>query len=690
MKMNSRLAVVFAAVIGLGPLSSLAQDSEIAIPPVLRFTSPTSAMVEWESAQPGTGAVAFGQSEKLGTVTAAVSADTRHSARLTGLEPGQNYYYKVGTTIAGKRRLSPLYTFSTALNFSMPSVPDAVTESEVAERILTRTGITKGYALAVGYGDTAVLVALAKQSELIVFAVESDPNRVLQMRESLQALGVHGSRVSVLEVPSYEALPVTACFANLILPDAATPVISDGQVNELLVPGSGKVCYLSEGRIASVRERAELDGMGEWTHQYGDAANTASSGETLAGTRSTEDLTVQWVGRPGGDFGIDRNPRMPAPVAANGRLFHQGLNRVAAIDSYNGTILWSLEIPDLRRVNIPRDCSNWCVNDEHLFMAVLDRAWVHDAATGDRVSTFIVPENAEKRYRWGYIAQVGDRLFGSRVDAKAAYSNYWGEGQWYDAKEGEGTGKVCSDGLFAYDLKSRELAWTYAKGLAINPTISIGGGRVYFVETRHPTVLAAKARQITAKELWLDTHLVALDAVTGEVVLDRAIQTEAGTISFFMQYTPKGVIAVASNTQYHLYSFHPQTGDVQWQTSKPWPDDHHSGHFQHPVVINDRIFLQPNGYALDTGEIVTTNVGERSGCHTYVGASDCLIYRGEDRQVAIWDQKDEKVTSWKRLRPSCWLSMVPSNGMLLVPEGGGGCSCGGWMETSLVFAGRVL
>jgi hypothetical protein len=67
--------------------------------------------------------------------------------------------------------------------------------------------------------------------------------------------------------------------------------------------------------------RPPLEGSGEWTHQYGDAANTANSGETLSGTRSTNDLTVQWVGRPGGDFGIDRNPRMPAPVAANGRLF---------------------------------------------------------------------------------------------------------------------------------------------------------------------------------------------------------------------------------------------------------------------------------------------------------------------------------------------------------------------------------
>ena len=184
--------------------------------------------------------------------------------------------------------------------------------------------------------------------------------------------------------------------------------------------------------------------------------------------------------------------------------------------------------------------------------------------------------------------------------------------------------------------------------------------------------------------------MVALDAESGEVVFEQPIDIEDGTVAFFMQYSALGVIAVTSNTQYHLYSFHSETGELQWKNSNPWPDDHHSGHFQHPVVVNDRLYLQPHGYSLKTGKVFTSNVGERSGCHTYVGASDCLIYRGENRQIAMWDQKEETVSSWTRLRPSCWLSIVPSNGMLLVPEGGGGCSCGGWMETSLVFAPRTL
>jgi len=109
---------------------------------------------------------------------------------------------------------------------------------------------------------------------------------------------------------------------------------------------------------------------------------------------------------------------------------------------------------------------------------------------------------------------------------------------------------------------------------------------------------------------------------------------------------------------------------------------------QHPVVTKDKLYLQPNGYDLGTGEILTTKMGKREGCHTYVGAGDALLYRGKARQISMWSKETESTTSWPRLRPSCWLNTIPASGMILIPEGGGGCSCGGWMETSLGFIPR--
>ncbi|MCH1522419.1 MAG: hypothetical protein L7T80_06290, partial [Arenicellales bacterium] len=60
-----------------------------------------------------------------------------------------------------------------------------------------------------------------------------------------------------------------------------------------------------------------------------------------------------------------------------------------------------------------------------------------------------------------------------------------------------------------------------------------------------------------------------------------------------------------------------------------------------------------------------------------------LIFRAGN--ITLWDHRYEIPSQWARLRPGCWLSAIPANGMLLAPEAGGGCSCGTWMETSVGF-----
>ena len=181
---------------------------------------------------------------------------------------------------------------------------------------------------------------------------------------------------------------------------------------------------------------------------------------------------------------------------------------------------------------------------------------------------------------------------------------------------------------------------------------------------------------------------MALNLKDGKKLWEQPIDTEDGTVTFYLQFDPKAILISASNKQYHLYVYDPKSGKQLWNHSEAWASDNHSGHIQHPVILNNVVYQAPNGYELLTGKITTKNVGKKSGCHTYIGAGNALIYRGDGRKVAMWDTEAETVSSWERLRPSCWLSFIPANGMLLVPEGGGGCSCGGWMETSIGFAPR--
>jgi hypothetical protein len=56
----------------------------------------------------------------------------------------------------------------------------------------------------------------------------------------------------------------------------------------------------------------------------------------------------------------------------------------------------------------------------------------------------------------------------------------------------------------------------------------------------------------------------------------------------------------------------------------------------------------------------------------------------------MWNRKSGKLSGWSLLRPNCWISTIPANGMILSLEGGGGCSCGGWIETSFGFMPHAL
>ncbi|MFT4548380.1 MAG: outer membrane protein assembly factor BamB [Verrucomicrobiales bacterium] len=631
--------------------------SDFTIRPAVQFITPSSASIRW-GRHPAGGTVTFGKSKPL---REKISTEENHIV-LENLEPRTIYYYKLN---GGKT-----HAFNTALNFTTPKIKPLA-----ASQLLSKTKFRKGYCLTFG-ADAALAEEIAANSDFTVIGIDTDPAKVAAARQTLYKKKLYGTRISMMHVDSYEQLPFTDGFANLVIAGS-----SSAEIKRITTPGRATAIIAGEAFDAP-----EPTGHGDWSHQYGDPGNSANSGETLAGARSTAEFSVRWFGRPGADFGLDRQSRMPAPLSIGGRLFHQGMDRLVALDANNGAVLWGLDIPDVRRLNMPRDASNWCADKKHLYLAVKQRAWVIDAENGNTKTSLTVPGD-DPDLDWGYIAHEGDRLFGSGVRPDSGYTSFWTSRAWFDGKAGSfGTGKVCSESIFAYSMKNAKPVWNYRDGLIINPTIAVKSGRVFFIESRNPELKKQTNRQVNSPELWKDQFLVALDAVNGKKLWEQSIDLEDGTISYYLQATEETVIITSSNTQFHFYAYAAADGKLLWNRSNAWAANHHSGHIQHPVILDNTLYVSPNGYSMTDGEIVTTKVGAREGCHTYIGAGDTLIYRGAGRVVSIWDRHSETVSNWPRLRPSCWLSFIPANGMLLLPEGGGGCSCGGWMETSLGFA----
>jgi len=146
----------------------------------------------------------------------------------------------------------------------------------------------------------------------------------------------------------------------------------------------------------------------------------------------------------------------------------------------------------------------------------------------------------------------------------------------------------------------------------------------------------------------------------------------------------KGKLALiaSSNKQYHINLFDAQDGKAGWHKSFGWQSDNHGGHMSRPAIVGETIYVRPRAFELKTGTQLSVRM-PGGGCGTYAATSDALFFRSGN--VTVWDRQRGQTTKWNRLRPDCWLSTIPASGLLLSPEGGGGCSCGSWLETSLGF-----
>lgn len=699
------------------------------VPPRVLYQPGGAADVLWDLPAATGAELEYARAGGPATLVPAGAPGTHFAVRLTGLARDTEYTARLRTRAADGDRLSAPFTFDTTFSYERPPVAAAGAanpdQARLAERLVPDPERARGICLVYGLSDGRLALEIARRSRYRVLGWDEVPERVESIRRYLLQAGVYGQQVTVTRTPSLAALPVAGGIVDLLVSEGCAEGRLPGRAAEvvrLLRPDGGRAelgpwstgaapraaatveawlaaspvppALLREGEQTWARiVRPPLPGAGAWTHQYGDAGNSANSWDALLGATGTTDLDTQWLGRPGADFGIDRNPRMPAPLVAAGRLFHQGLNRIAALNAYNGTILWTLEVPDLRRVNIPRDAGNWCADDTGLFAAVAGCCLQLEAATGQERQVFRLPEAAKaSTHEWGWVARAGGLLLGSSSLKGAAYREFWGGEAWYDGRTGAGTEKVCSDAIFALEVAGDPLRarWVHGGQAIINSTLAVAAGAVLFVESRNPLLAKAPTGR-GGEDLWQDLFLVSLDLETGTRRWETAIEGRPGSSVFFLAAVPEAIVLTASaQGEYRLTCVEPGSGAVRWSAAHPWPSDNHGGHMQHPVLSATTAFLEPHAYDLKTGTRQPGTIGRHEGCATYAGAQGALIYRGQARCVAMWDIASGQVTTWPNLRPSCWLNTVAGSGLVLIPEGGGGCSCGTWLETSIGFAPHRL
>ena len=706
---------------------------ELASGPTLKFTSRSEAEIWWKTTLPSpTKLILTGLNDEDRTIRED-GLKTEHRATIRGLQHNRVYTFRIETKGAdGKLIQTQEFECDTLFNFTIPDVSPltAIKVSDdikqTAASILEETGITQGICLLVDSGDGVLAHELAQQSQLRIIGLDENHENVRLSRRLLTSAGSYGARVAVHLFDSTNPLPLNGMFANLIylkpknghtqLTKEINPVANwlrpDGGVAYIQFPSGtdketmrqqvwfkelqeaaiNKGLKLETGNAGIKLTRGPLAGSGEWSHQYGNASNAAFGGEKLSGVSNTDDLEVQWIGRPGPRAQPDRNGRKPAPLSTGGRLFVQGLNRIITLDAYNGTVLWSRELPEIQRFNMPRDSSNWAANREYLFAAINGECWKWNAGTGELESRISIPAQSASSTSldWSYLSPHHDRIIGSSVVKDSAFTTFWGGGSagWYDAKNGVVTQKVCSENLFAVDSKNGHLAWLYRDGLIVNSTITLANDRAWFVEARHPELKSKKKRQLGGSLFWKQQYLTCLDLESGELLWSKPLKIVPGEVALYLAHGSGKLVLVSSGSaSYNTYTFNDGDGEIVWTRKIPWPQDHHGGHMARPAIAGGTVYIRPSALSLVNGKPLEIQM-PGGGCGTYAASENALFFRSGN--VTMWDREKGKTTSWNRLRPDCWLSTIPAAGLLLSPEGGGGCSCGSWMETSIVFAPKKL
>ncbi|MFP6603636.1 MAG: PQQ-binding-like beta-propeller repeat protein, partial [Pirellulaceae bacterium] len=628
---------------------------------------------------------------------------------------------------------------------------------QAAEAIVKNTGVERGFCLVLGSEEGRLAYELAQRTSLTIYAIESDPQKVARSRKMLDRAGLHGSRITVVQGDP-DKLPFSNYFANLVVSDTMLvkgklPVKTEDWTR-CIKPNGGQVA-LSVPRAAPATEqgvtvkslqkvlqgagveaassvttataaaaptatvsRGKLPGVGQWSHQYGDPANTSMSRDY----RVKGDLGVLWYGDPGPTKMINRHDAASAPLSTNGRMFIQSVDSVEAYDAYNGLFLWEYKNPGALRTGVfnNQDTSNFAASEDAVFIAVEDTCTMLDAATGKVISKFKSPQATDKIPRvWGYVAHWNGMLFGTSTIRKDLQASLRRRGHLVEN---------ATDSIFAVDPKTGKEIWRYRGKNVMHVTIAIGDNRVFFIDSsitpeqreellrEDKTALkklgAEEAKKKEAELKALDVRLaVALDASTGKLLWSEAVDVTdcsgvgIGGGNFTLMYHDGHVVICGANANGHYWrqflsgQFSQRRLIVLDAISgkKLWAKDANYRH--RPIVLEGEIYAEPWAFDLHTGvekkrphpvtgeETVWQFSRPGHHCGPLTATPTMLFFRSGF--TGYYDlEKDSGTTHFAGHRLGCWVNAIPGNGLLMVPEASAGCVCQFQMTATFVFEPR--
>ena len=537
---------------------------------------------------------------------------------------------------------------------------------ETAREIVEKTGVNEGFCVVLGAGGLEM--ELARRTNLRIVAVEPEAKRAARARKRLEAAGLYGVRVAVLQAdPARTPLPPR--FADLVVSSRGDA--PEEEMRRLQRPHGG-ILYAG----GKVNRRGAVEGAGSWTHQNSDAGNTLCSNDEVKGP-----LEMFWFRDM--EFEIpNRHGQGPAPLYHRGVMVVGGVDGLCGVDAYNGRRLWTCELPRFladydgihHDVGTGDTGGPFCLGGGSAYARVGDRCVRIDLKTGKKLGEFRTPvEEGAKSRAWGYLAYSDGLLFGSVANAEHTVSPRYRHSRL----------RTESVLFFAIDPDTGEVKWNYRPNHSIrHNAIAVAGGRVYLIDR----VLAMEDRITDPKRdgkhrprLKPGEHaggtLLALDARTGKPVWKQdedvfgtqiAVSEKHGILLMTYQAVRHRFFRLPSEVGDRIAGIDAKTGVRLW--------DRKAKHVTRPVINDAVVYAQGGAWDLRSGSDVPFKFQRSYGCGQISSGANLMLFRSAT--LGVHDLSREAGTeNWGGIRPSCWINAIPAGGLVLVPEGSSKCVC---------------
>ena len=628
-----------------------------------------------------------------------------------------------------------------------PQVPGRAAEQ--ARVILEQTGARNGYALVYGAGNADLLAALALRSDLHIVAVEPRAERVAELRRQFDAWGLLGKRVHLIEgTPDTFAPP--AYMASLIVLADGGDRWGNGESLKKMVrsvrPYGGKIWLPSRAARPAFLDRllASTDGpklsarsfasgavvskdgplptAANWTHQYGNVANTVKSDDALVKLP----LGVLWFGGVSNADVLPRHGHGPPEQIVDGRLIIEGIDAISARDVYTGRVLWKVPLDGSDTFGQYHDKTHQLLpltvitNQQHIpganargtnFIATSD--WVYmlqgsrchalDIATGETKKVFSLPaENGTEAARWGYIGVSGARLIAGRDFAP--FASAYPETAAGPAKEAapadgekEKSGPqvldyTASTSLVVMDRHNGSVKWTLKARYSFIHNAIIASGQVLFCLDKLPPALEKKLQR-RGRQTPSDYRLLALDLETGRVLWEKNTGVFGSWLSYseehdrILQATRPSRDMITDETGERMAVYVASSGALVWDKPVKYANP--------PILHHDQIITDNAAYKLATGERklnVDSLTGEAMpwsyargyGCNYNIASENLLSFRSA--AAGFYDLLSEGGTgNLGGFKSGCTSNLIAAAGVLNAPDYTRTCQCSYQNQTSLAL-----